>query len=250
MSASLRATPLRLLKVGRATGGRYALEVERLVAFWRSVGVWPEHLRELDDAVGEYVEHLWHCNGLCSTARYAVAGVQHLLPSSRRHLDHAWSLVRTMQRLQPPCRALPMSPQLALALAALAEEARAPDVACLVLVGFVGLLRSSELFRLLGDDVQVHADFAVVRLLDTKVGQREGRAKMVTIESAIALHSLRRRLLAVRDGPLSGRTPYQLRQSWRALLGHFGLHASTRGTAFGEAVRPPTSSPTARWRKP
>ena len=122
--------------------------------------------------------------------------MQHLLPSSRRHLDHAGSLVRTWQRLQPPCRALPMSPQLALALAALAEEVGAPDVACLVLVGFVGLLRSSELFRLRGDDVQLHADFAVVRLLETKVGQREARADMVTIESAVALSALQNVLLS------------------------------------------------------
>ncbi len=108
--------------------------------FWRATGAWPVRLDEMDDAVAEYVECLWAEGGLCSRARFLVAGIQHFIPAARRHMDLSWSLVRTWQQMEPPIRAVPLSCEMVLALAALARLRRAPDIAVLLLVGFGAIL--------------------------------------------------------------------------------------------------------------
>ena len=208
------------------TAGRYAEQVLSCTEYWRGVGVWPGTLLELDDAVAEYLEFVWAEGGHGSSARFLVAGIQHFLPSAKRHLELSWTLVRTWARMEPPTRAVPFSCEQVLALAARAVERQWSDVALLLHVGFEAMLRTGEIFGLAAPDVMFTPRGAVLQLTATKMGGRQARAEMVQIHSGITLGLLRRQLSELdAAAPLSPRKPSQLRMALRSLLDDFGLGA-------------------------
>jgi hypothetical protein len=221
---SLRRTALRDLRVSTVTAVRYAEHVLRCTRFWASVGLTPRTFDELDAAVAEFLEELWADGGASTTARYVVAGVQHFVPSARRSLELSWSLVRTWGRLEPPTRAVPLSCTLVLALAARACERDWRDVATMLLVGFEAMLRTGELFNLLSTDVMFMERGAVIRLVSTKMGIRQGRSEMVQLHCPVVLNLLRSHVRSLAAGArLSTRTPQQLRVCLRDLVGDFNL---------------------------
>ncbi len=216
---------LRDLRVSGSTGVRYADEVLACLDHWRTTGTWPAELHAVDEAVADSIEYLWAEGGLCSRARFLVAGIQHFIPASRRYLDLSWSLVRTWQRMQPPIRAVPFSASLVLALAALARARAAADVSVLLLVGFEAMLRTGELFSLRRQDVMPTARGAVLRLNATKMGVRQARAEMVQVHAPITVGALLDYVRTLDDGAaLSARSPPQLRLWLRSLLRELGLH--------------------------
>ena len=144
--------------------------------FWKQVGLWPQSLEELDDAVAEFLEFMWSEGGRSSSARFLVVGIQHFLPNARRHLELSWTLVRTWARMEPPARAVPFSCDLVLALGAMAMERGWSEVAVLLLVGFEAILRTGGAFKLEARDVLFTAQGAVLRLAHTKMGIRRHQA--------------------------------------------------------------------------
>jgi hypothetical protein len=217
--------PLRHFRVSARTSGRYAVEVMSCIRFWRQVGVWPRSMEDLDGAVGEYLEFLWSEGDNCSRARYLVAGIQYFVPSTRRHLELAWTLVRTWARMEPPHRAIPFSCDLVLALSALAVEKGMQDVAVLLLIAFEAMLRTGEAFMVAARDVLFTARGAILRLPRTKMGVRQAREEMVQIYSPIAVSLLRRAVAERPDGGLlARRRPDQLRVALKSLLAVFELH--------------------------
>ncbi len=203
---------------------RYAEGVLACTRYWAAVGLRPQTLAELDEAVSEFLEEVWAEGGLSSTARFLVAGVQHFVPNARRHLEMSWTLVRAWSRLEPPVRAVPLSCTLVLAMAAWACERAWDDVATLLLVGFEAMLRTGELFSLRSTDVMFTERGAVLRLEATKVGVRQGRAEMVQLHCPLVLGLLHSRVHTLAAGErLSARTAPQLRACLRALACDFDV---------------------------
>jgi integrase len=221
---SLRQTALRDLRVSAVTANRYAEHVLRLTEFWARVGLAPRTFDELDAAVAEFLEELWADGGASTTARYIVAGVQHFVPGARRGLELSWSLTRTWGRLEPPTRAVPLSCTLVLALAARACERGWMDVGTMLLVGFEAMLRTGELFNLAASDVMFMERGAVIRLVSTKMGVRQGRSEMVQLHCPMVVDLLHSHVRSLAAGArLSARTPQQLRGCLRDLVGDFSL---------------------------
>ena len=108
---------------------------------------------------------------LCVT----LAGVLYLMPRARNYMAERWKLVGIWERLVPARRSAPISSLMVLALAECAIRVGLISMAALLLVGFDGVLRSSELFSLKRSDIYFASGKAVVRLRETKVGQRKGQ---------------------------------------------------------------------------
>ena len=224
MQSAKRGTRLRFLRVTTITLRRYRQALELLLAFWSATGIDPPDVPAIDDGVAEYIEMLWAEAKPISMANCAVAAVGFFYPSARQGLGLSWSLLKTWRRCEPPVRALPFTPELVLALAGLAVQCEALDIGRLLLVGFAGLLRTTELFSIQRRHVSIIRDKFVIRLPETKTGFRKATAEVVVIDCPLTVRLITPWVEQARlDQRISGRTPYQLRAALKRLLQFFGL---------------------------
>ena len=84
-------------------------------------------------------------------------------PELKGHLSKAWKLMALWGKLDQPKRATPMDPSWLLAFAGTFVKWQWPQLACLTIVAFSGLLRTGEMFQLLWS--------SVILILPRKTGQ-------------------------------------------------------------------------------
>ena len=96
--------------------------------------------------------------------RHTVAGVLYLMPRARNYMAECWKLVGIWERLVPARRSAPISSLMVLAMAGGAIRIGLASMAALLLIGFDGVLRSSELFSLKRSDIYFASGKAVIRL--------------------------------------------------------------------------------------
>ena len=118
----------------------------------------------------------------------ALAGLQRFLPGLRKALPTPWQFLRNWQSTCFPERALPMPPLVVTGLAGACKAVGRVDLACLLLIGFVGLLRTSELLSLSVDNVRIYSPcLMVIALLNTKSSRRKAGAEHVTIRDPVVI---------------------------------------------------------------
>jgi hypothetical protein len=156
------------------------------VAFgYAYLGTWSD----LDSCCADYIEFLWDANQNLSLATDTLSSLQHFL-HRRGELKHSWSLITVWRLKEPPCRAPPMSKVTALAMAAqLAFLMSLPGPALGVLLGFFGLLRTGEIFKLTTKDIVFKPDLAgmILNLGSTKGGKRKGVTEFVVIDDMVTV---------------------------------------------------------------
>ena len=170
---------------------RYAAAVKSLLAFWNLHECLPHVLEDVDAAVARFLEHVFSEGEHKSLANDTLAGLQFFLPSVRKRLHVSWKLCKVWHRIEPPQRAVPISPQLLVGLAGLAWVGGLRAVGAALLVGFDCMLRTGELLQLRMSHISFVRDVAVLSLPVTKTSKRTGNQEMVVVESQLATAALR-----------------------------------------------------------
>ena len=86
-------------------------------------------------------------------AAEVLSAAQRLLPQTRRNLPLTTFLFRNWRRTVVRVRAMPLSPLAVQGLAGLAISRDRYDIAAVLLLGFVALLRSGKVLNLRFDDI-------------------------------------------------------------------------------------------------
>ena len=207
------------------TRARYIACLARFLQFAATFRLACSDSVTLDSIMAEYIEELWKDLEPLYWASYAVAGLAWLLPNERTSLGQSWRLIRIWEKNSPPVRASPFVPLIVLGLAGLAADVDAYDLVALFLVGFDGFLRTGELFSLTVDDVRFVKDSAILRIKDSKTGQRLGQYESLVVRPGVAVRWLKRACQGRQgDERLLRRTPQQARQLLVEFLRFFGLH--------------------------
>ena len=189
-------------------------------------------------ATAQWLEHIFSEGYPKGYGSDGLAALQHFLPELAGKLRHSWRLLKSWQKVEPPCRVLPISPLMVTAISGACALMGYIDCAAAFLVAFDTLLRPGELYRLTIGDITWAGGKAVLSLKNTKSGQRRGAEEMVVCSSHVANAWL---ALAVhgksKSDPLCDRSPAQLRLLFFSLLeyfniqGHFSMYSFRRGGA-------------------
>ena len=187
-----RSGMLRDQLISELTKARYLKAVKALLSFWCVVGCSPTCVDDFDECCAMFVEAMWSEGDSINLPSQALAGLQWLWPSVKGHLPYAWKLTKAWAKAEPPNRATPFTPLMALGLAGLCVASNMVPVAALILVGFDGFLRSGELFAMKVGDISFRKGMAVIKLALTKSGKRRGLMEVIVITSKIAVELLAR----------------------------------------------------------
>ncbi|CAK0839771.1 unnamed protein product, partial [Prorocentrum cordatum] len=137
----------------------------------------------LDLLVAEWTERLWTEGRPQGLAGNAMSAVQFFL-RKKRILPASWRLLRAWQNLELPQRVLPLPEVVLLAMAATARGWGRNDIAALLVLGFAGFLRTTEMLPLRRWQIAVDEARAkiVIILPITKSGLRFHRQESVVID--------------------------------------------------------------------
>ena len=184
----------------------------------------PDSEDDFDTGVSNYLEYLWSAGDPYTFGAYSVAGIQWLMPRLVGRLKLSWKLLRAWAKQEPPKRATPMNPLVVMGLAGLAVEVGAPEIACLLLVGFDLFLRSGEIFLIKSGDVAFKRGHAVIRLCSTKTSKRSGFNEIAVLKDKYAVKLLRYVCERTKpDQTLAGMNGYRTRKILDLFLETDGL---------------------------
>ena len=102
----------------------------------------------------DFLEWFWESGAPRADAADFLSGSQHLL-LTRKRFAGAWRLLTAWQRAEIPARAPPMPVEVIIALAGVACERKRWDFVAALLVGFHGLLRTTEMLTIRRADLVV-----------------------------------------------------------------------------------------------
>ena len=131
-------------------------------------------VEELDFQVAEWMEEMWLAGEPQGTVGHALSGIQFLL-RRKRILPASWNLLKVWQRVELPSRVPPLPEHLVTAMAGLARAWGRADVAALLVLGYAGFLRTTEMLTLRKWQLQFARDALVIILPLTKSGIRRNQ---------------------------------------------------------------------------
>eukprot|EP00959_Pyramimonas_sp_CCMP1952_P244717 5115140-Pyramimonas_sp.AAC.1 len=172
------------------TARRYRHSLARFFEFISSHRrPWPRSLDELDEEVGEYINHLYLDDLPQYWASDLVSAFKRHYPKCRRHLGTAEVYLKNWARVTARRRAIPATRDLVLSMAAAALIEGKVRLAFCILLSFVGLLRVGEVvgatsrqFRLYGG-----GSLLTLALPDSKGAKRSGASEQVTFYDPLVL---------------------------------------------------------------
>ena len=103
---------------------------------------------EFGYVTGEYINHLYQDMGPYGYAGDFLSGIRRFLPRWRNHTHPAGQYFRNWRRSLSFRRALPLPADVILGIAGVALADNRPRIAVAFFVGYVGLLRTTELLKL------------------------------------------------------------------------------------------------------
>lgn len=228
---------IRSIGITSNTRQRYHKALAHFFSWLRTMSFgMPHDMDDFDYLAGEFVNHLWQEGCGLSSANDFISGMGRFFPKSRRNMPTARQYVKNWCRQVSRKRALPLSIDMVKAMAALALMRSRRDLSVLLLLGFLGLLRTDELLQLRRDQIIfLHKPQMriVITLLHTKTTGYRGGPEQVVIHDPV-VHLL---LQDVVQSLNSSERIYNgsfatLSREYRWLAGHFGL-ARSRLTLYG-----------------
>ena len=170
-----------------ATLQRYYTAVSRLAPCLKLVN----SEIELDEAIAEWVQQEFEDGTPLHLVGDALCGLDHFEPSTRRKLHKSWRLYSIWRKYEVPCRAPPVTQDIALALAGWCLAQDELVMAGLILLGFHCLLRTGELLTVRPCDFLLETDRGLVTLPSSKSGIRHNSRESVAISDPITLEVAR-----------------------------------------------------------
>ena len=146
----------------------------------------PESWTELDDAAGEYVNYLYLDDRPIGWALDFVSGMKRLCPKCKLHLPTAGTYNKNWAKSLKRTRALPMPPDILIALCTLSILRGERKLCAVLLLGFLGLLRSGELVLLTRGQLTFLSGNStlVIALPESKGAKRSGQPENVIVSEA------------------------------------------------------------------
>eukprot|EP00435_Cladocopium_sp_Y103_P054777 s1675_g18.t1 len=216
--------PLALLVVQPKTKQRYEESYHQFCQFHQISTKTTIDEKQADEKAAEYVEFLWEDGAPKSAASYALASLQFFQPQTKNHLVWAWKLVKTWNQVELPTRATPFSPEVLLGLVGQAFKWKQYRFGWLLVLGFSGFLRTSELLHLQRKDVvfsdKPAAKEAILLLADTKGTKRNFLPlDKVVLQEKLAIQAVQNLCRGLKPGDtLSQQTVSQFRSLFKSLL--------------------------------
>eukprot|EP00438_Fugacium_kawagutii_P025235 Skav236124 [mRNA] locus=scaffold900:157689:158519:- [translate_table: standard] len=185
---------------------------------------------DMDCMASEYVEFLWEEGYPKAEASYALAALQFFRPQSKGVLVWAWKMTKAWSQLEMPIRATPLTPELVLSLAGQCFKWKQTRLGWLIVLGFAGMLRTTELLTLKKKDVVLPAhaspNEAVLLLPSTKSTKRcLLPLDKVVITETTGIRALQELCAGLQPGEtLSQLSTSKFRRLWAQILEELGLH--------------------------
>ena len=126
------------------TRKRYREAVSGFLAWTQMLDYDVDEYEDLDNALADYVEHIYADGQPINHANDSLAGMGHFWPAASGKLRFSWKLCKQWQKEEPPNRATPFSPLVVLAMAGVAMAIGMEDMAARILLGFDVILRTGE----------------------------------------------------------------------------------------------------------
>ena len=128
---------------------------------------------ELDEELGEYINHLYQEGDNVTLAGWTVSGLKRFLPRCKPHLQTAQLFHRNWHRVHLPQRTSPLPWLMAKAMAAAAAQTGRFDLALLVFIGFAFFLRTMELLHLRRSHIRIFPQdgTVVIAILNAKTAK-------------------------------------------------------------------------------
>ena len=182
---------------------RYRKEVRAFFQYLHDFSIpLPGTLSKLDYELSEYINHLYQDDMPLNYGNDAVSGLKRLFPQCRRHLDLSELYMRNWRRAVHRVRAVPLHFELAQGIAGAAILLEDYTFAAVLLTGYLGLLRSSEMHKLRPVDFAFFGapHMCVVTLKETKTGKRANVDEHVQIYDRGVLEFLKAALAVLPPG--------------------------------------------------
>ena len=170
--------------VTQRTLQRYRRQVLRFFDYLDTYNIaWPQSPDEFDYVTGEYINHLYQDMDPYGYAGDFLSGIRRFLPRWRNHTQSAGQYFRNWRRSLSFRQALPLPADVILGIAGVALADGRPRVAVAFLVGYVGLLRTTELLNLTPSQLHFlrNDSSVVVSLPDSKGAKRQNNPEKVII---------------------------------------------------------------------
>lgn len=210
--------------VTTATLQRYYAAVSRLAPTLELVNT----EIELDEFIAEWIQCEFEDGTPLHLVGDALSGLHHFEPSTRRKLHKSWRLYGIWRKYEVPCRAPPLTQDIALAMAGFCLQEDGLATAGLILLGFHCLLRTGELLLVRPGDFLLEGTRGLVTLPSSKSGVRNNTRESVSITDVTTLEVVRAMThLQTQQGfynvPCWNRSGSSFRNSFRRILSQLDL---------------------------
>ena len=185
---------MREVGVQRSTIRRYQDALREFFRFSRSKG-WrvPQSSSEFDDQLSDYINWLWAQRSSEGSAADVLSAAQRLLPRLRGKLAVSKFYFANWRRTLVRRRAWPFTALVTRGLAGIALHLQRPDLAAVLLLAFVALLRPREVLTLTYAGIRHYAQGrrGIVFLRASKTGQRHNVIEKVVVDDHLVLAAVR-----------------------------------------------------------
>ena len=220
---------LRFAGLQRRTLRAYRLGLDRFLLFSKVERLPLRTHRQLDFAVGEYLNALFQEGESNAQGGHLLSGLKRFFPSLRFKLPIATQFYKNWHRIHHSERAVPISWELLLAMAGATMAQGHAAVSLMLLVGFMCFLRTSEMLSLQALHLMPHQDRHRITVIVPFAKTSNGNPQVVTCSDP----RIWRLAVAVLDdaspsstSTLWPSTPGAFRQFWKALVEVFGFAAT------------------------
>jgi len=143
----------------------------------------PKDEASFDELVAEAIEEAWGSGEGRALVGHLLSGLKFYVPALSGQLRFGWSLWKAWGRQEAPHRAPPLSWIAVRAIAFHLLHASEPDIAVLVVIAFLGFLRTTEFCRLTVGQLVFNSSLSKMQILfpNSKSAQRTGNVEMVHI---------------------------------------------------------------------
>lgn len=213
---------LRDYSITEKTRLRYEEAVARILPFLEA----QRDLADLDGVLCEYIELQWARGTSLYFISDGLSGLHFFWPELRGVLRNSWRMFKNWRRIESPVRAPPITPLVVRALISRAVQLQEVSFACMLALGFHGLLRTGELLQVARKDLELGADCGILRLPQSKSGQRTGTGEAVALRDGLTLKLLETWVAVANPSPGSLLWPHSgqcFRSQFRKYLRYFRL---------------------------
>ena len=192
---------LKYKGISPKTRHRYESQIKIFFSYLtRNDIVLPSLYRQLDTVLSDYIDHMFMEGEPIGYAGDLISGISRFCPGARLRIPTTRLWFRNWQREVVRVRALPIPAEVVKGLAGVALAMERFDLAALIPLGFLCMMRTGELLNLTKDDIifSPYGSSAIITLRQTKTSgpnTEEG-----VLEDELVVRALRQVCDSLNDG--------------------------------------------------